>query len=412
MVVPSPAPALVPCALGRRARDEMLAEAHSRGLGVAGPLVVVTLGALRRVLGASSSTALPAVREALAGVDVGLRADDDARSGRSGVARDCADIAAWLEARGAVRMACGYAEAAAALSAECPRYALSVARLNGSLARTREAAEWGVRAWRLAGRAGDADTRVAALVALGQAATLAQRYGDAARAFTLAGRYAAVHGAPAREGDALHGLALVRHAQDRHAEASELVALALAAYGPRRECVHDLARSWLSMLVDGGEYRGAVMLGKLLLSLSLPPADELGVCALLARGAAALGWELSYESFCLRAILAMGSLSPGCPHVAPMLDLARAHGSLAFWPRVLLAADRALADALAHADDDAAEVARRMLQAADLRCIPPDVQQDLFPDQEPEEMPEGQELPSCEPVAALVESFRAALAGA
>jgi hypothetical protein len=143
--------------------------------------------------------------------------------------------------------------------------------------------------------------------ATGQTAAIAQRYGDAARVFALARRYAVAHGAAEREGDALRDLALVPQVQERDTEVLELVVQALAAYGPRTGCVQALARTWLAMLVDSGEYPGAVMLGTLLLSPSLFPADELAVCALLARAAAALGWELSYESFSLRAILSLGT---------------------------------------------------------------------------------------------------------
>ncbi|HET6764394.1 MAG TPA: hypothetical protein VFH27_12000, partial [Longimicrobiaceae bacterium] len=93
-----------------------------------------------------------------------------------------------------------------------------------------------------------------------------------------------------------------------------------------------------------------------------------------------------------------------------VLDLARAHGSLAFWPRVVLAADRALADAQAHGDADTCALAQRMLHAAALSRIPDDVMADLFPDAETEELPEGEDLPGWEPAAKAVTAFAAALA--
>jgi hypothetical protein len=414
MVIPGPAVAPVPTPpdLRGEARDGMLAELHARGLGVAGPLLVLALVALRRSLRYARTRPLPALREALAGLDVGLRASALDGGGAIGVAQDCADIAAWLERRCALLTACGYAEAAVALDAAKPEHALAVSRLARGLGRMGEAVEWGVRAWRLAGRARDADTRAAALVALGQTAAAAQRYGDAARVLALALRHALAHGAAERAGDALREMALVRHAQERDEEALDLVVQALAAYGARIACVQALARTLLAMWVESSEYPGAVLLGKLLLSLPLVPGDELAVCALLARAGAALGWELSYESFCLRAILSLARLSPESPHAGPMLDLARAHGALGFWPRVLLAADRALADAQEHGDHEAVGVSRRMLEAAELEAIPPEVQADLFPDHETEEIPEGEEPPAWHPVAVAVASFRVALAGA
>jgi len=392
-------------------RDGMLTELRELGLDVAGTLLVLTLTAIRNSLHTNGRRRVPAVRAALAGMDVGLQPRSTGGT-RPDVAQDCADVALWLERRGALRTACGYAEAAAALDPTNANRALLVARVFARAGRMREAVDRGVAAVRLAGRAGDREMRAAAFVALGDITCSAQRYGDAARLFSLARRYARSRASRAREGDGLRGLALVRHAQDRDAESLELMAAALGAYAGHTPSIHRLACTCLRVLVTAGEYQGAVMLGKLLLAVRQPAGGELAVCALLARAAAALGWELNYEAFCLRAILALGAVSLDTSHAEAMIDLARAHGSLAFWPRVLLAADRALADAVDHGAADLAGVARQMLVAAEMEAIPPELQSELFPDAESEEISEGEELSGHEPVAILVEAFRAALAEA
>jgi tetratricopeptide (TPR) repeat protein len=278
--------------------------------------------------------------------------------------------------------------------------------------RLSEAAGWGARAVRLAGRAGDTDARASALVALGHMACGAQRYGEAERLFALARRYARTRRAAEREGDALRGLALVRHAQERDEEALSLVLDALTAYGARPACVRALARTLLVMWLDASEYVGVQALGKHFLALPLSAQDELAVCALCARAAAALGWELHYESVCLRAILALGMLPAGAPHAPAVLDLARAHGSLGFWPRVVLAADRALSDAQSHGDRETAAIAGRMLETAALERIPDDLLTDLFPDMETEEIPEGDEPAGWEPIGKAVAAFADALGAA
>ncbi|HET6765612.1 MAG TPA: tetratricopeptide repeat protein, partial [Longimicrobiaceae bacterium] len=306
MAIPTDGSIVVPGpALPRTVRDEMLAELRERGLPVAGALLVVTLTALHHGL-RNGEGAVPSVRDALAGLEVGLQ-PPDLDGTMAGVAQDCADVATWLQSRGALLTACGYAEAAAALQPNAER-ALAVAGLARRSGRMAHAAGWGVRAVRLAGRAGDTDARAAALVALGHTACDAQRYGEAERLFAVARRYARSRGAAEREGDALRGLALVRHAQERDEEALGLVLDALAAYGSRTACVRALARTLLALWLGAGEYRGVLALGRHLLALPLSAGDELSVCALCARAAAALGWELHYESACLRAILALGML--------------------------------------------------------------------------------------------------------
>ena len=395
-------------ALSRSTREGMIAELQARGLEVEGPILVLTLTAVRRAHRSRGAHPLPSVRDALRGLRVGLRRDTDTDTAAS-VAADCGDVAAWLTSQGALRTACGFAEIAAALDGAAGVRALTVANLARRLDRKTDAVAWGVRAWRLAGQSGRTDTRAAALVALGQVALRAEQFSEAERLFNLACRYARAHAASIAEGDALHGLALVNHARERDDEAAVLVMEALVTYGSRSEQVQTRARSLLGMWVAASGYRGALSIGRLLLSLPLPKCDEMAVCALCARASAALGWELAYETFSLRAIVTLGKLPAEATHAPAMLDLARAHGALGFWPRMMLAAERARDNARVHGAEETAAIAQRMLDAVRMPEIPSDVLSSLFPDEETEEIPEGEEPPAWSPVGKMVAAFADAL---
>jgi hypothetical protein len=416
---PSIAPASVLPTTGRVAAEAMLAELQARGLAVAAPLLVLTLAdvwtwtrtgecAARRPHHLSALTDLPPLRDALAGLEVGLRARGERAGTVAELAEDCADVSDWLEGRGALVGAIGFAEAAAALEPGSGSRALSVARLARAAGLLSPARAWGAWSLRLAGRGRDHAARAAALVELGHLAATRQQYAEARRLFSAARRYAVSRRLTHAEGDALCGLALLQcHRCD--AEALELFAQAVNAYEPGSGAVLDLGHLLLSLWVNQREYHRAALLGRVLLAVPCSVGDGLVLSALLARAAAALGWELTYESACQRAVMCLGKLPPDTPCAASLLDLARAHGALGFWPRVELAADSAKVYARRTGDAAAARLAGRMLRAAKRPKLPRRLQAELFPDRTICEVPEGRNYPAGHPVRVLLTCFRQAL---
>jgi hypothetical protein len=249
-----------------------------------------------------------------------------------------------------------------------------------------------------------------------------QQYADARRLFTLARRFAVSRRVAAGEGDALCGLALLHchrshereedsgHQRDQDRKALELFAQAVKAYEPGSYEVWDLAHVRLPLWVETREYQRAALLGRVLLAGPCSPGDALVLAPLLARAAAALGWELTYEGACHRAAVSLGQIPHNTPYAESLLDLARAHGALAFWPRAELAAEQARVHARRTGDPVAARIARQMLRAIGMKQTPRRVRARLFPDQAIEGVPDGQNFPPGDPVRVLVASFRRALA--
>jgi tetratricopeptide (TPR) repeat protein len=403
----------------------MLFELQARGLAVAAPVLVLTLSDLWtwmqgcggapsrfRPEGASTRgladlTHLSALREALAGLDVGLRGRGERASTVGELAQDCADLAVWLEGRGALRCAAGYAEAAAGLEPQSAGRALVVARLARELGSLPAAGAWGVWAVRLAGRGHDPATRAAALVELGHLSATRQQYAEAARLFTLGRRFAASRRLPREEGDAIRGLALLAYGHKRDEEALTLFGQAVKAYGPGSPGVADLGHLIVGLWLEEREYRGAALLGRVLLARPCHLDYALSLAGMLARAAAALGWELTYESACQRALLTLGQLPPDLPCADTLLNLARAHGSLGYWPRAELTADLAQVYARRTGDGEAAHLAKRMVAASMRRKAPKRLMAELGPDQTQEDVPEGKNYPAGHPVRALVKCFQA-----
>jgi tetratricopeptide (TPR) repeat protein len=416
---PSTPPAPVLATAGRATAEAMVLELQARGLAVAAPLLVLTLSdvwtwtrtgecAARRPHPLAALTDLPPLRDALAGLEVGLRARGEPAGTLAELAQDCADVADWLEGRGALQGAIGYAEAAAALEPESSGRAHSVARLARAAGLFHAARAWGAWSLRLAGRGRDHATRAAALVELGHLAAARQQYAEARRLFSVARRLAVSRRLTHAEGDALCGLAPLQcHHGD--GEALELFARAVEAYEPGSGAVLDLGHILLTLWVNQREYHRAALLGRVLLAVSCSVGDALVLSALLARAAAALGWELTYESACHRAVTCLGKLPPDTPCAASLLDLARAHGALGFWPRVELAADFARVYARRTGDAAAARLAGRMLRAAKRPTLPRRIEAELFPDRTLCEVPEGRNYPAGHPVRLLVRCFRQAL---
>jgi hypothetical protein len=86
-----------------------------------------------------------------------------------------------------------------------------------------------------------------------------------------------------------------------------------SAYGPGSPGVADLGHLIVGLWLDEREYRGAALLGRVLLARPCHLDYALSLAGMLARAAAALCWELTYESACQRALLCLGQLPPICP---------------------------------------------------------------------------------------------------
>jgi hypothetical protein len=404
----------------RAAAEAMLAELQARGLVVAAPALVRTLsdlwtamqgsdGASARPRGLADLTPLPALREALTALDVGLRAGGERAGTPAELAQDCADLAVWLEARGALLSAVGCAEAAAGLEPESAGRALVVARLAKELGCLPAAGAWSVWAFRLAGRGHDLAARAGALVELGHLSATRQRYAEAGRLFSVARRFAASRRLSEEEGDAIRGLALLQWGHRREGEAQRLFAQAAEAYGPGSPGVADLGHLVVGLWLDEREYRGAALLGRVLLSHPRHPHYALPLAGMLARAAAVLGWELSYEAACQCALLSLGQLPPDLPCAAALLDLTRAHVSRGYWARAELTADVARVYARRAGDTAAARRAKRMLGASCRRRLSKRLRAELFPDHTQDSVPEGEDYPAGHPVHVLVTCIRRAL---
>jgi hypothetical protein len=398
----------------------VVTELQAHGLAVPAPLVAATLAELwgwarnledanepAQTLGARNP--LRVLRDAL------LREDAVSTGGESGArnvveeaAADCAGVATWLERRCAAWSALAYAEAAAALEPESAARAHAVsrfARIAGLLAPAREWAAWSIR---LAAVGRDHAAKAAALVEMGHIAATRQQYAEARRYFTVARRFAVSRRVAKAEGDALCGLALLRWYRDER-EALDLFAQALEAYEPRSKEVLDLGHLLLSLWIERQEYRGAALLGRVLLNEPSSVGDGLALAALLARAAAALRWELTYESAYVRAMMWLGKLPPNTRCAAALLDLARAHGALRSWPRVELAADLARTYARRTGDVESGRLARRLVRASRRRKLSPRTRARLFPDLSDEAVPEGLAYPLGHSVRVLVTAFAHAL---
>jgi hypothetical protein len=413
---PSASPAPVLPTAGRVTAEAILAELQARGMVVAAPPLVLTLSDLwtwtqrRECADPRNDRAhLPALREALAGLDVGLRPSGERTGTVAEIAQDCADLAVWLEGRDALRSAVGYAEAAAGLEPESAARALVVARLARELGCLPAAGAWGVWAMRLAGRGHDPVARAGALVELGHLSATRQHYAEAGRLFALARRFALSRHLPREEGEALRGLALLKYGHRRDGEALALFAEAVRAYGPGSLGVDDLGHMVTGLWLDEREYRGAALLGRVLLDRPCHPHYALSLAGMLARAAAALGWEMTYESACQRALVSLGHLSSDFPCAPPLLDLARAHGALGSWPRAELTAHMAKQYAGRTGDDEATHLAKRIIAASLRQKMPKRLRADLFPDQTEEDVPEGKDYPVGHPVRKLVKCFRASV---
>ena len=352
---------------------------------------------------------VPSLRDALLALEAELLAPQaDHSVQRVRIADHCSTLAHWLEGRGAVRSGLTFAEAAAAVNPRDPRRAILVARLSRACRRWEQASVWAWWAVHSAGLRADRRARAEALTELGHLAASREQYGEAERFYRVACRFAVSRGLEAAAVDPLCGLALMEARRDLRGS-TRLFCQALALCEPGSDMALEIAHTVLRFWVEGGQFHAAALLGNTLLEDALPPGDALVLAGYLARAASAIGWELVYEAAYVRALRSLAVLPENIPCGSAVLDLARAHGALAFWPRVVHTADIALMYAQRSGDRGTARLAKRMIAAAQRERLSRRVRAELFPDATERVVDPDAAFPSDDPISVLIAAFRVAL---
>lgn len=241
------------------------------------------------------------------------------------VALLCANVSDWAHERDARATALHFAQAAALAHPEAPAPALRVGTLALGAGQDARAETWLRRAVGLARRAGRWDVYAGAYLELG---TLYRtRLRDPARAeryYVLAARAARRKGNGELVGSARHGLFLLRLDAGELDEAARLANAAGRAYGRGHPALPRLRRDLAMLWMRQGDHARGLRVLREILPTRTHPAEQLNLCALIARAAAEGGALEVYREHWLTAWNLMDDPRTAEAAAGAMLELARA----------------------------------------------------------------------------------------
>jgi tetratricopeptide (TPR) repeat protein len=201
----------------------------------------------------------------------------------------CLCVADWALAHRASRTALGFAEAAALVSPDHPRYAWVAGRILRTFGRFKDSGLWLRRAVRIATRSGDWEAQSRGLNSLGGTWIDRGDYREARRLLLNALRSVQRRRVRSCEGETLHNLFVVHYALGEWSEAEKYARAAFDAYRPGHErlpaLAHDVAFFWL----ERGYFSRALTVLLALEPLLASNGDRLHLLASSARAAGAAG---------------------------------------------------------------------------------------------------------------------------
>jgi tetratricopeptide (TPR) repeat protein len=217
------------------------------------------------------------------------------------VARACAHVAAWAEARGALRTALAFTQAAALLRPESAAAALAVGEAAAQAGQAPRAGSWIHRAIGLARRSGERDLYVRAYLVLGRMLSESGRPDAARVALTKAVRAARRFGVRNVAPQARHLLFRIARAEGRPDLADRFGKMALRTYprdsAERTELAVEMARAYL----ERGAAARALPLLRMATRRRGAYATNVEALALFARAAAVAGDRAAFDDAWSRA---------------------------------------------------------------------------------------------------------------
>ncbi|HEX8691695.1 MAG TPA: tetratricopeptide repeat protein [Longimicrobium sp.] len=292
-----------------------------------------------------------------------LARGDQAGAGR--ISWACLCVTDWALARRATRTALAFAEAAALVSPEQPRYAWVAGRMLRTFGRLKESGQWLRRAVRVAVRTGDWEAHSKGLNSLGNTFLERGDYRDAARMLQAALRTARRRRLRVAEGENLHDLFVVHFALNDWAQAEDYARSAFEVYRQIHHerlpmLAHDVAYLWISR----GYFARALAVLLALEPLMVTAEDRLRVLTSAGRAAGASGERETFEHLWSEAWPLANELGRQNRYSASaLIELGLGASSLAQWDRAVQALDLALDVARERGEPDAAHRAEAALAA-------------------------------------------------
>ena len=230
----------------------------------------------------------PDLRMPLAVIVGELARGDQAAAGR--ISWSCLCAADWALARNAPRTALAFAEAAAVVSPDQPRYAWVAGRMLRTYGRFKDSSQWLRRAVRAAARSGDWEAQARSLNGLGKTSMHRGDLRDAARFLQVALRVARRRRMRQAEAENLHDLFVVHFEMNDWAQAEEHARAAFELYQQLRHhklpmLVHDVAFLW----INRGHFSRALDALRAVRPLMVHDEDRLRILSSAIRAAGALG---------------------------------------------------------------------------------------------------------------------------
>jgi tetratricopeptide (TPR) repeat protein len=292
-----------------------------------------------------------------------LARGDQAGAGRISWACLCATD--WALARRAPRTALAFAEAAALVSPEQPRYAWVAGRMLRTFGRLKESGQWLRRAVRIAVRTGDWEAHSKGLSSLGNTFLERGDYRDAARMLQAALRTARRRRLRAAEGENLHDLFVVHFAMNEWTQAEEYAREAFEVYQACRHdrlsiLAHDIAFFWMNR----GYFARSLSVFRGLLPLINSVEDRLRALASTARAAGACGEGEVFEEVWAEGWSIASDLGRDTRFAATALvEMGMGASSLGQWERAREALELAVSLAQHRGERDVAYRAETALAA-------------------------------------------------
>lgn len=208
----------------------------------------------------------------------------------------CLCVADWALSHRASRTALGFAEAAALVSPDHPRYAWVAGRILRTFGRFKDSGLWLRRTIRVAIRSGDWEAHSRGLNSLGNTSLERGDYKDAVRILQKALAAAQRRRLRRFEGENLHDLFVAHYAMGEWSQAEHYAGRAFEIYRrlPHERLpilAHDIAFLWLNR----GHFSRALTVLRVLLPMMRLPEDRLRALASTSRAAGACGDQEMFE---------------------------------------------------------------------------------------------------------------------